>query len=247
MEELRLHNTTTTIYFPMIKAGVQDFAQGGDWTPAAADTKLSLDGGAFANSTNLPAHEGQGIWSLVLTAGELNGKTMVMSIIDAATKAVEDQSIVVSTYGNAAAQIVALPADVIQWLGTAPGALIGGAGGRVDASVGAMEAAVLTAAAIANNAITAVKIATDALTSAKIDASFGNELADALLSRDFDQVEAAAPVHSLVVAGLHSVSRVRDNSGVEQTFQTDGSTLKASRTLTPDATAQPIKEAGVAT
>ncbi|MFQ6027400.1 MAG: hypothetical protein ACE5Q6_07905 [Dehalococcoidia bacterium] len=47
-------------------------------------------------------------------------------------------------------------ADLKEWLGSAPNAL---ASGRVDASVGAMAAAVLTAASIATDAITAAKIA----------------------------------------------------------------------------------------
>ena len=243
-EELRLHNTATTIYFPMIKAGVQDFAQGGDWTPAAADTKLSLDGGAFANSTNLPTHEGQGIWSLLLAAGEVNGKVMVMSIIDAATKAVEDQAIIVATYGNSSSSIEVLPADVKQWLTVAPLAL---ASQRVEANVSAMAASVLTAAAIASNAFTAAKIATDAIGASQLAADGSLKFADALLERDMDQVEAAAALHSLATAILGSVSRVRDNSGVQQIYRTDGSTIQLQRTLTTDPTAQPIKEAAVGT
>lgn len=244
MEELRKRNTTTTIYFPMIKAGVQDFAQGGDWTPAAADTQLSKDGAAFANSTNLPTHEGSGIWSLALTAGEVDGKVTVMSIVDAATKAVEDQSIIIATYGDSSSSIEVLPADVKQWLTVAPLSL---AAQRVEVNVGAMAADVLTAAAIAADAITAAKIATDAIGASELAADGALKFADALLERDIDQVEVAAAVHSLTVAILKSVSRVRDNSGVEQTFLTDGSTLKMQRTLTTDPTNQPIDEAAVGT
>ena len=50
--------------------------------------------------------------------------------------------------------------NVAQWLGSAAPALVGG---RLDASVGAMASAVLTAAAIAADAITNAKIATDAI------------------------------------------------------------------------------------
>lgn len=243
MEILRKHNTATTIFFPMINRGAQDFDLG-DWTPVAADTKYSIDGGAFANTTNTPAHEGQGIWSLVLTAGEVNGAIIAISIIDSATKSVEDQAIIIATYGNASASIEALPADVTKWLTSAPNALVSG---RVDTSVGAMAANVVTAAAIAANALTAAKIATDAIGASQLAADAALEIADALLKRDMDQVEDAAPVHSLVVAILGAVSRSRDNSGVQEVYETDGVTLKAQRTLTTDPTGQPIVEAAVAT
>ncbi len=244
MEALRKHNTSTTIYFPMIKAGEQNFAQGGDWTPAAVDTQVSIDGGAFANSNNLPAHEGSGMWSLVLDAAEVNGKVIAVAVIDAATKAVEDQSVLVATYGNASSSIEVLPADVKQWLTVAPNALVAG---RVDTSIGAMAAAVLTAASIAADAITAAKIATDAIGASELAADAALEIADAILTRDMDQVEGTAPVHSLTVAILKAVSRIRDNAGVEQTYKTDGASIIMQRTLTADPTNQPLDEAAVGT
>lgn len=246
MEVLRKYSTATSVYFPMIKAGAQDFAQGGDWTPVAADTKISIDGGAFANTTNVPVHEGQGIWSLLLDDGasEIDGKIIVISIIDAATKAVEDQAILIATYGNASASIVTLPADVIQWLATAPNALVSQ---RVDVSVGAMAANVLTAAAIASNAITSAKLATDVIGAAQISAAAANKISDDLLKRDLDQVEASAAIHSLCTAALGATSRVKDNSGVQEIYRTDGTTKHAERNLTTDPTADPISEAGVAT
>lgn len=104
MEILRKRNTGTTIYFPMIKAGSQDFALNTDWTPASGDCQYSVDGAAFANTTNLPSHEGNGVWSLALVAGEVNGKVTAISIVDSATKAVEDQALLVGTYGDSSAQ-----------------------------------------------------------------------------------------------------------------------------------------------
>lgn len=104
MEILRKHNTSATIYFPMVKVGSQDFAIATDWTPVAADTKVSIDGGAFANTTNLPVHEGQGIWSLVLEPAEMNGAIISVVVVDAITKTVEDQALIVATYGSASGQ-----------------------------------------------------------------------------------------------------------------------------------------------
>lgn len=101
-------------------------------------------------------------------------------------------------------------------------------------------------ASIAANAITAAAIATDAFTSDEFATSALQEIADTIFQRDMDQVEAAAPVHSLAVAVLAAVSRVRDNAGTQEIYQTDGSTLKASRTITTSAALDPISELGVA-
>lgn len=100
METLRERNQATTIYFPMIVAGSQDFAQSADWTPAAVDTQFSVDGGAFANTGSTPANEGGGMWSLALLAAEVNGEVTAIKIEDAATKAVEDQAIIIQTWGD---------------------------------------------------------------------------------------------------------------------------------------------------
>jgi hypothetical protein len=86
-----------TIVFPVVKRAVVDFAVTGDWTPATGDTKISLDAGNVANTTNNPAAvggTGSVLWSLVLTAAELSAKVVVVQIVDSATKAVEDQCII---------------------------------------------------------------------------------------------------------------------------------------------------------
>jgi hypothetical protein len=103
MAELRKYGEATTIYFPLVDAGAVDF----EATPvsfAAGDTQISKDGGAFANTTNNPAHEGNGIYSLALTATEMEAAVVVVTVIDSATKTWEDQAIVIDTYGNASAQ-----------------------------------------------------------------------------------------------------------------------------------------------
>lgn len=100
-----------------------------------------------------------------------------------------------------------------------PAALVGG---RTDASVGAMVADVLTASALAAGA--------------------ANEIADAMLKRDMDQVEAAAGVHTLCTAVLKAVGRIRNNAGTLEVYRTDGSTVHASQTITTDAANDPIDE-----
>lgn len=130
---MRKYNTllvtgTTAIRIPIIKRAVVDFAVGADWTPAAGDVKVFVDGAAVANITNLPTAIASGNtaqWEFILTAAELSCKQILVMVADAATKAIEDQSFSVETYGNASAMYAAdlslanLPANVTQWLGTA--------------------------------------------------------------------------------------------------------------------------------
>jgi hypothetical protein len=95
------------IYIPIVKRGVVDFAVGADWTPAAGDVKISKDGGAAANVTNLPTAIAMGnaaIWDFSITATEMQAAQVVITVADSATKAVEDQAIEIETYGNASAQ-----------------------------------------------------------------------------------------------------------------------------------------------
>ena len=95
--------TGADIYIPIIKAGVLDFAVSGDWTPAASDVKVSKDGGTDTNIGTLPVFT-NGSWKFVFTDAELTAAFIVVKVVDAATKAVEDQTIIIETYGNASAQ-----------------------------------------------------------------------------------------------------------------------------------------------
>lgn len=72
-----------------------------------------------------------------------------------------------------------------------------------------------------------------------------NSIADALLVRDVDQVEASAALHSLASVILKTVSRTRKNGAAVETFRTDGTTLHLSQPITQDATLDPITEYGV--
>lgn len=78
------------------------FAGNADWTPAAGDVKVSIDGGVEANIGTLPTFV-NGAWEFVLTAPELTGKTITVRIHDAAGDEVADQFIVIETFGHASA------------------------------------------------------------------------------------------------------------------------------------------------
>lgn len=95
-EILRRFNIATTINFPLIEFGAQDFETGA--TFVAADTQVSIDEGAFANTGSTPVHEGRGSYSLALTAAELNGERIVVNVIDqSGPKIWEDQEILIYT------------------------------------------------------------------------------------------------------------------------------------------------------
>ena len=119
---------TTAIKIPIIKRGAIDFAVGADWTPASGDVKVRIDGGSAANVTNLPSAVAMGntaYWEFVLTAAELTGKSIVVTVSDSATKAIEDQCFIIETFGDASAMYqadlsaAALPANLTQVGGTA--------------------------------------------------------------------------------------------------------------------------------
>jgi len=105
MSELRkygvLLTTARAISFDLFKVDGIDLEPAA--TFAAGDIKISKDGGAEANITNLPTDEGQG-YRLILTVAELTASRVRISIVDqTATKVWLDISIMVETYGHASA------------------------------------------------------------------------------------------------------------------------------------------------
>lgn len=97
------YGVQTTIYFPLVVAGGTSLAGSGTYTYAAGDIKISKDGAAAANPTNSPSAITMGngtIWSLVLTATEMQAGVIVVTLVDSATKAVEDQVVILETYGE---------------------------------------------------------------------------------------------------------------------------------------------------
>jgi hypothetical protein len=129
------------IYVPIVKRAVVDFAVGADWTPAAGDCKISKDGGAAANVTNLPTAITMGntaMWDFSLTATEMEAAQVVVMVADSATKVVEDQSFLIETYGNASGQhAVDLDDGVRAGLTALPNAAAEAAGGLYTRGSGA--------------------------------------------------------------------------------------------------------------
>ncbi len=103
MPVYRRYGVADTIYFPMIKRAVVDFAVAADWTPVQSDCRIQIDAASASYATNLVTATGSR-WALSMTAGELSGKKIGVYIVDAATKAVEDQDIEIESYGSPLAQ-----------------------------------------------------------------------------------------------------------------------------------------------
>lgn len=131
------YNTQTTVSFPMVKRGVVDLAVTADWTPAAADSAISKDQGSFADTSNTVAivggspTRGPTGWKLVLTATELSCAQADVQIVDAATKAVEDQFLTIYTYGNASAKFAGDWSDIVRMGLTALPAVASGSAGAI--------------------------------------------------------------------------------------------------------------------
>lgn len=107
MEILRKYGVQTDFYFPLVKVEAQDFALSSDYTYAAGDIKIIKDGGSPANPTNNPSAITSGntaIWQLTLTATEMQAALIQITVSDSATKVIEDQAVLIATYGNASAQ-----------------------------------------------------------------------------------------------------------------------------------------------
>ena len=136
----RKYGTTTSggtnILIPIVKRAAVDFAVSADWTPASGDVKVSKDGGAAANIGTLPTALTMGngaVWVFTLADTELQCKQLTVTVVDAATKAIEDQAFVVETFGHASAMY---PSDVGANNLDAEGRLISGARAIVTGVVG---------------------------------------------------------------------------------------------------------------
>jgi len=134
---------STTLNFCPAKAGASTWAVGTDWTPATGDSKVSIDGGSPANTTNLPSHVGHGMWELDLADDETGGDRVIVIIEDAGS-AIDGVCFNLTTVPGADRQLILdILAKAIQGTtkkgkrggsGAAPGgALPGGAGVGIGA------------------------------------------------------------------------------------------------------------------
>lgn len=135
MQFIRKYGTASKVRIPIVKASSSDFAVGADWTPAAGDVKISKDGGAAANITTLPTAIAMGngaIWEFAISATEMQAAEITITVVDSATKAVQDQALSIITFGNASGGIVVDWSDAVRsGLTALPNANAAAAGGLV--------------------------------------------------------------------------------------------------------------------
>lgn len=134
-------NVAYRVTFPILDAD-------GDLVTAAAalDSEVSKDGDTFADATSEATEiaTSSGMYFLDLTATEMNADTVAVIVKTSTTGA---KTTVIVMYPE---EIGDYRADVQQWVGVVPGALISG---RVDSSVGAMATDVLNSGALATDAV----------------------------------------------------------------------------------------------
>lgn len=217
--ELRAYGVGTTIFFPLIDKGATDF-ESTPVTIASGDCKVSQDGGSFANITSnsaLFAHVAGGIYKCDLTATEMQGKQIVVKIVDqTGTKEWEDQCIIITTVNHASAEIPSIwsqpqsiAAGAITAASIASDAITAAkiADGAIDAATFASGA--INAAAIASDAITAAKIADGAIDAATFAAGAIN--AAAIAADAITDAKVASDVTIASVTG--AVGSVTGNVG----------------------------------
>jgi hypothetical protein len=217
---------TTAVYLNHPKYGTPtDFAVAADWTPAAGDVKVSKDGGAAANITNLPTYVTDKGWKYILTAAELTAQQVVIRIADSATKVIVDDMFIVETMGNAAAfwpdpdSSNPVVADVVK---------IGGSTTVVDNVVddydGTGYAKANSTTGLVDGAITANKIATGAIDADALAADAVAEIADGV----FDE-----PLSGHTTAGTFGAA-VQTIEGTAQSAVGSTITLATSAPATDD-------------
>lgn len=224
MSELRKYGAATTLIFPLVDRGTVDF-ESTPATFASGDTKIVKDEGAAANTTNNPVHEGNGLYSLALTATEMQAARIAVTLIDSATKTWEDQAVIIDTYGHTSAQH-ALDLDDAQ----------------LDVNVAAMNANAIAVGVIANNAIGSGQLAQDAIGGAQFNAHL--KVADAVLRRATSDIEAgwapdARTLYGVIAALTHKHSR--DASAITL-YRSDDSTVLVTIPITTSKTLDPISQ-----
>lgn len=178
-----------------VTGAVGSVAAGG--ITAASIATGAVDADALA--ADAVAEIADGVWDEDAT-GHQTGGTFGQAIGDPAADTNTIFGAVVSGAAGAtiAADIIAIQADTDDIQARLPGALVSG---RIDASVGAMAANVLTATAIATDAITAAKIAADAIGASELAADAVTEIqaglataaALATVQADTDDIQARLP------------------------------------------------------
>lgn len=184
-------------------------------TLASGDFKRSINGGAFANLDNLPTvtnasfSQIQFVMSTSETTSAAAGGRIKIQCLDASGAEWCSLSILLFVFATdndslaTAAALATVQADTDDIQTRLPAALVSG---RIDASVGAMAANVVTASAIAADAIGASELAADAVTEIQSGLSTltaaGVRTAVGLATANLDTQLDALPTNSELTTAL---------------------------------------------
>lgn len=222
---------------------------------AGLDAEVSLDGGAFADCTNESTEIGAtGFYYLDLTAAEMTADTVLVNpktstsgaavpaiIMYPAARSLNDlatQALLTTVAGYLDTEVAAIlaavdtevatiVAGVANLQGRIPTALVSG---RMDASVGAMAAAVVTAGVIATDAIGAAELAADAVT--EIQSGIAAAVA-ALVHAELSADPGATPALGAILQYLYQeVRNAVASSDTEKTISKDSGAIIATGTIT---------------
>ena len=109
---LREYGVAATLEIPVVIAGDTALAASTDYTPASGDAKISKNGGTLANLTTTPSFvggSGSKLLQISLSATEMQAERVVVQIVDTA---IEDQFVMIETYGHSSATHEMFPCDV---------------------------------------------------------------------------------------------------------------------------------------
>lgn len=251
---LRKYGVETTVDFTLFETDGVDFKV--DAVHASGDTKVMKDEGAEANTSNGFVDRGQG-YSITLTATEMQAARAVVYIVDQATKAWLDTSIVIETYGNASA-MHAFDLDTplaSQTVGTC----------TTNTDMRGTDSALLASSAPTNFGDLAITVTTGKVTVGTNDDKTGYSISgtkttlDALNDVSTSQVNAevldvltvdtfaepaqATPSNTPTIADMCNQlfrkivkDKVTATATSEKVFMNDGSTVRYQRAISDDST-----------
>lgn len=224
----------------IIYVGLEDQANAGLFkanpTLASGDFKVSKDGGALANLTDLPTvtpASGKMV-KITLTSTEMTADNVTVVCSDAAGAEWYDLIINIATAANQIDDIKTDTAAILADTGT-DGVVI------VDGGITAAKIAsdAITAAKIATDAITAAKIAADAIGASELAADAVTEIVDGLLKRDMSAVtgeSARSPLNAL----RQLRNKVAIDTGVLTVYKEDDTTAAWTADVVGTTGADPV-------
>jgi len=106
MAELHKYGTSGKFYVPLLLASTQNFASTSIITFASSDVTIVKDGSTYRNLSNTPTGVAMGsaaVFEIVTSASEMGAKKIAIQIKDETGALVQDQMLIIDTYGASSA------------------------------------------------------------------------------------------------------------------------------------------------